>query len=1093
MVKYEPMDFNQDNENDESQSGDDYLSKLQNNNSNLDNQNDNTDNNQQSDSSNSNNYTGSDQNFQEEPNSDDTENQNTDQTSNSDNTENNNSDTKQNDVKSTKKKKNTQKSNKKDLSIDEYLDNVIKAKKGTKSNKTIIPPSNENNPPQNQYNPEIDEQSSLNQNNINQNNPQNNQNEVLNQPMLDQQFYNEQQDNYPNQAQPDNQNQNVHKRFGINKEINKINEVNPKIIKPNLKYNSAGKKKLIIFIIVIIALIAIVGAGVILLHHPKKVVTKVPVSAPKFHYINSCQSIIKSGVYYLGTDLTYSGTSGSCINIRASNVSFICKNKGITGSEGNSNGVLISNENNVSVEGCSITKFAYGININDSNNSIISFNNISDNLISSINLKGGKNNYVLNNTIIGSGEKYGAIYLYDNASNNTISQNKVLGSDNVSIYIDSAGNKIYENTINDTPYAFYCNVNYGLPSSNLAYANSCYKNIGCDFEECSVLNIPDNVSKITLSPKIYTCGSINSPGNYTMMDNITAGYLNINYTSPYGVVNKSLLYYPKCITITKPNVTLNCNNYSIYDSDEGINIFGLKNVSLENCNLNGDSKAINDSFSNYTVMKNIQISNSTNYGINFASSYNGTISNVSISNSSDGIYLFAGSEYNVFYNISLKNNQYGVFLNYSNLNIFNNFKIKNNSYGVFFKSSLYNTFNNGNITNNSVIDLYAEPDSIANKTTNIFDSTTCGLSDTKWGVCKYYVLPKLNIYPINSCLNITRSGNYVLDKNIVTSNSRCITITKPNVTLSCSNYSISQATPNHGTAIYENGLNNITINHCGIYGFDHSISISNSSKINIYNSTLKDYNPIKLSNLTYFYFINNSIKTSGEEGLNINTVSKSVIYDNHITGNDGTNGMVLNNSYINLIFNNTIYSNMVGFELENNSINNTIFNNTVGLSSEYDYECSPQASHIYSEYKGYNYGQKTNKCSWLSALSTSSPYASCYIVSNPTKININSDYLYRYGTVCMKIISNDVTLNCNNHTISALRGGTYVNVINSNNFKIENCYLQGFTSPIQVSNSAGSIIGNKVLIKKVDVSNAIVISNSPNVTTSENYIYNYSS
>ncbi|ASI13580.1 NosD-like parallel beta-helix repeat membrane-crossing protein [Candidatus Mancarchaeum acidiphilum] len=874
----------------------------------------------------------------------------------------------------------------------------------------------------------------------------------------------------------------------------KLATVKPKVLLTTEQAQKRNKKFLLVMVIILIAIIAVVLASTYL--HHKKVIVPPPPPTPKFHYINSCQDVINPGVYYLGVNLTYSGSSGTCITIDTNNVAFICKDKGISGkgpyivTSTSTNGVVINKKSNVSISGCSIKDFSYGVSIQNSSGVSITFDNISHNTISNVRISGGENNSVINNTLSGAGLDYGSLYLTGNTTDNLVEFNKITSSANYSIYVNSSGNKFYENYINNTPYGFYCNVDYGLIRSNLAKSNICNTNFGCDFVKCSLLNIPDNVSKITLTPSITSCGSITSPGDYYLKNNISAGYAYSNTSS--SLVKNISLYYPKCITIKSPNVNLDCNNFTIYNSSEGIYYLGLSNVSIENCNFRNVNKSINVSISNDSKISNIRINDSSIYGVGVVSSTKVDFSNLSISNSTKGINIFADSEYNSFNKIAVSNNFYGIYLNISNLNDFSNFTINKNTFGVFINDSLYNQFNKGTILNSTKIDLYAQPGSIANKTTNLFYSTVCGLSDTKWGVCTYYVLPNLKFYPVDSCLNVTRSGTYALDKNLVTSSSDCIDIKVPDVNLSCGGYSISQLTPGYGSAIYDKGEKNVTISGCAVYTFNKAFDFEETSNINIYNSTASDQTPIYFSDVNHSYIINNTFDISGNTGLILRNVSKSVIYTNKITGNSKGSGLVLNNSYLNLIFNNSIYSNKIGFALYNNSVKNTIFNNTVQISSNYDYYCSPNASPIYSEYKGFNYGQKENDCYWLSALSPTSPSAECYIVSNPTTINLGADYLYKYGTVCMKIRSNDVTFNCDNHTVSALNGGTFINVSNSKNFKLENCYMQGFTAPIQVYNSSGELTNNQILVKSAYKSDAIEISNSPNMSSQNNLVYNYS-
>jgi len=790
-------------------------------------------------------------------------------------------------------------------------------------------------------------------------------------------------------------------------------------------------------IIIIIAIVVLAAALLVLNNqHGQSTTTTSTTSIPIQNNVSSfasCTNITKPGSYYATSNFRTNISSGPCINVEADSVSIICNQNRILGSGPYGGvppftyGINIQNRTNVTVSGCRIANFSYGIFAANSHNIRIQNNNISQSTISGVLFKNTTDSSIKTNYVTRSISANGAVYLTQNSTNNTLQNNTVLFNSKTGIYVDSSKEQFLNNYINNTPTSFYCTEPNGFVGSSLAFSNICFNNTQCNFVKCFGTNIPDSLRNITLESNVASCGTIRHSGTYTLIGNVSG--------SEPTVFNTFLI---SCINIKANNVALNCNNFKIVNTSVAVNVTGQRNVTIENCKINSASTGIELTNTTLSYVKNSLVENSK-IGILLTKSSNNTLLNVQSFNNTDaGIYL-QQSDYVGLQGFSLLFNKYGAYIN----------------------SSLGTVVSQGNVNNNSKLDFYATPNS-ANATYGFMSSTTCGLTDLKWASCGLYV-PSGGYYTaINNCTSIVNPGNYSLQNNPYTSQRKCMVINANDVTLSCAGHSISQASTGSETyAIFIQNRSNVTVTNCRLSNFKYGVYAANSANLNISNVIASNDNVgILLSNVKNSNVFKNNASSDSQSGIILNNVRYSSIFKNTFFYDKpfGT-GLTVTDSTHNMIYNNTGVSNYYGMSVNGTSQNNTIYNNTFQLSILADYSCNSFAGGINSQNNGVNYGAKKSNCSWLAALQAGTAI-SCPVITSGTPISITSDYVYPTGAVCYSVYANDTTIDCFGHTIIATHGGIFAAFKNSTRSILENCYLKGFTKPVETVNSHVSLIND---------------------------------
>ena len=833
-----------------------------------------------------------------------------------------------------------------------------------------------------------------------------------------------------------------------------------------VKLPSSGIKRFILPIIIIIAVIAVVSA-VVVLEHPSKVTTSITtvttttVPITRLGAINSCGTISKPGNYYLESSISSSGAK-PCISIDASDVSFICNQNKIKGSGPYttkppfSYGVEVVGQHNVSIQDCEISNFSYGVYSEGSTSVLVKNNNLTNDYVSNIHFSGSSYGSISNNYISQSFAYGGAISLTNESHNNTVSNNTVNTVSQYGLLIDSLGNKFIDNNIYSTPTSFYCQASSGFKNSNYALANQCTNNTGCNFLECQGVNTQTNMSQVVLGSAVDSCGTINSPGTYTLTGNLNMSeYVNVNQTSS------------PCINIASSGVTLNCNGHTITDSPTAIYSASNTGINIDNCSITHSGTGIYFSAVSNSNVTNTKIYHTNVYGIGLSNSKGIFVSNTTERYGDYGIYLA---------------NSAGITIN--------GFSVFNNTYGAYLNSSLGNALSHGYAFNNTRVDIFASPNS-ANVSDNLLQTTQCGVTDAAWASsCTETISPTLLYYPVDSCMNFNHAGTYMLTSNLTNLGNKCFSVLQNNTVLNCNYHSLT-STHTGGAAISLSGKDNVTIENCTIKGFGTGIQASQSKAVSLLDNNVSGaLTGINLTGASSANLRYNRMSDNTYYGIYLNGTKSSSIINNSVNYGIGQAiGVYLYNSTKSSIYNNTASSVSTGFYFAGASKGNNVSYNSASASST-DYICSSYDSPINAENGGINYGQTKIGCRWLAALSQTSPKAPCALSIYPAAYDLKSDYEYTYGDTCFTVESNSTTINCNGHTIIATNGGSFANFAKSSGSILENCYLKGFTAPVTADRSGISLLNNTILINSSAILNtyAVNISNSKNAKVSYNNI-----
>ncbi|HVC58206.1 MAG TPA: right-handed parallel beta-helix repeat-containing protein [Candidatus Acidoferrales bacterium] len=793
---------------------------------------------------------------------------------------------------------------------------------------------------------------------------------------------------------------------------------------------------IIVLVIAILAQVFFTGSHSIISTSTTSVLT----SGAQGGIIYGCATLSKPGRYVLAQDTKTSATTGACINVTSDNVGVYCSNNKITGSGPFVNyspfsyGVLINGRSNVSLVGCNIRNFSYGVYVSSSKGISVLNNNITQNYISELVMAATMNSSVANNFMSRASSGDGALLMTGGSSGNKVANNTIEYNQFYGIKVNSTGNSYFSNLVNGTPTSLYCSTPSSFPGTSTASGNTCVNNTGCGFLMCKGVNIPANLSKISLGSQISSCGSINQPGTYYMSGNINMGSY-INVSNPAAVYDNI-----RCINIASSGVVLNCMGHTMSHGSYAIYSSGVSNLTIKNCNISGFNTGVQLINTNRSRISNVSVVNATQFAISLTNTVSVSVQNSSATSSNFGLYV-SNAASDVIGNPTMLRNQYGIYLT----------------------DSLGNIFQGGSSLNSTTYDVYATADSV-NASYNIMQGTSCGLTNAQWASCKITRGSLLPYYPISSCGTISHSGNYSLKSNIVDAQSNCITIAANNVSLSCGGNTINGLGSTPGSMISMAGRSNITITNCGLYGLYDSVNITDSSSVFM--------SGIKSSSRLYGFYING---LSGGSLLfgSANGANNATVYMNNVTyftlsgmnltyAGDKGFGIEMINSSNDIVTNNNGLSNYIGLELSGASKGNRVSNNTMSLNNGYDYVCNGNSG-VNDELGGINYGTTKSGCKWLAAVPIPAVHLACRLVSVSDTISLTADAVYGFGSTCMSVFANTTTINCEGHTVIATNGGTFAYFQNVRNDKLSNCVLKGFSNPVFVTNSFTVTLQNNTI------------------------------
>jgi len=314
--------------------------------------------------------------------------------------------------------------------------------------------------------------------------------------------------------------------------------------------------------------------------------------------------------------------------------------------------VILVRCKNITVVNSELTNTDIGIELFESDECLISKNNVSNNLFG-IYLE-GNNNSISNNLISNNG-----LGIYLERSNNNISNNNI-SSNGCGIYLSGSNNIISDNII--------CSNNWGI---SLSGSNNTIRN------------------------------------NEFINDGLFVGYSYDNIVEDNEVNGKPLVYLEdesdKIIDDAGQIILVRCKNITVMNAeikntDVGIELFKSDECLISKNNISSNDYGIYIDYSNNNSVLNNNISSNKwedlAYAIFLYSSKNNSILNNKISNNDHGICFEDGSSNNIISKNNISSNDYGIYIDYSNNNIIymNNFiNNTNNTYYSFYSTNTWNS------------------------------------------------------------------------------------------------------------------------------------------------------------------------------------------------------------------------------------------------------------------------------------------------------------------------------------------------------------------------------------------------------------------
>ena len=780
--------------------------------------------------------------------------------------------------------------------------------------------------------------------------------------------------------------------------------------------------------------------------------------------LSACGVISSPGAYTVHSDIFTKIASGPCIDIKSSNVRLTGSNVKLSGSGPFVNtppytyGILVQNASNVSIQGVNVSRFSYAVYFSGATGSSISNSRTGNSTMSDVYLNDSPHSTISNDIIFGSSDPSGALFIDNKSSSVSVVNSIVEYNAYYGAAVFSTNNLFYGDNLLGNQADLYCSPGPAAYSSSSSYSDSaCSVNRNCNFATCEKANYDFNPAIYNLSGSINACGSIIAPGSYSLQSSLDLGkYVNVSRSDV------------ACITISSPNVRINCNGFNITGAHYGIYGKGAFNFSVDNCRFVGDT-----------------------YGTYFNNSQVLSFSNINYSLGIYGMYLQNDSFVNAT-SVSYHDNVYGAYIGNSVVGMYG-ITARSNIYGLYFNGSSTSVLYNGSISGSGKVDLYCTANAY-NRSGTVASKIACGTSDCNWaeGSCSTRVLPPLVAYPVNSCTQINVPGNYSLNTNLLP-NSTCIRFAASNIKFDCNSH-IFRFTGLSGAAFYASRVSNITLVGCNAQGFSYGLQAYNSSGINLTNSKFSSGGiAVMMHNVSGSRIFNVSASNYTRYGFYLQSVRNTVINNSSASSLiSNTTGFSLMGSVMNTFMNNTASNNRnVGFSFSG-SRENFVANNT-GNANGNDYACSPDSSGIYAELGGVNYGLTKTGCIWLAELPKTTSQQSCFAINTVNKLYITHDMLFPYGTTCFSIYNSNKStqtvgslINCEGHTIYASKGGVFAEVFNTSNIEIENCYLKNFTNAITSSAAYTSIVN----ITIATASNAITLSDSNYSSISDVHILN---
>ena len=405
---------------------------------------------------------------------------------------------------------------------------------------------------------------------------------------------------------------------------------------------------------------------------------------------------------------------------------------------------------------------------------------------------------------------------------------------------------------------------------------------------------------------IYQCGSIDSPGVYTL--------------------NISISTSTSCIFVNVSNVTIDGMGRTLDGQDTaiyGINISSFRNVTIKNMNITNFAKGIQ-------------------FGTASSSSIDIIILNNSITSNALGIEIIQGTIRASIINNSLKaNSQSGLDLTTNTdaqfgINMTGNVMDSNSQYGARLYLLADSLIQNNSFSSNTLSGLYLQADVIRTNITN--NRIYANLGNGIYSTSSY-----LNNFEGNNISSNALIGIYLLSE-------RWSNLSNNFVYVNGDTFDNFQ-----DGIVIEQSQNISLLSNTILDNFDDGINIKeNSKRINVSwnNISLNDGKGIIMqTGSDWNNFIGNRVFNNSGDGIDLDTNYNNITY-NHILQNgncdagDG-DGISNNGGDNNTFINNSVDLNCDdGIELDNTAVSNQVLNNS--LSENYDEGIHVQLNSVYN-------------------------------------------------------------------------------------------------------------------------------------------------
>jgi cysteine-rich repeat protein/parallel beta-helix repeat protein len=799
-------------------------------------------------------------------------------------------------------------------------------------------------------------------------------------------------------------------------------------------------------------------------------------------------------------------SGGEGIAIVCDNSVFKCGGTRLAGnneSEDDMRGIEVVGVSNVTVEGCEIEGFKYGIYVRDADNVTIKDNNVHDNMDTGVYIgdyskgalvtlnnitnehstlyqtkgiwlrtadataNGGGYNNISSNLI--RNQTYAGIYLSDNSDINYIESNNAFNNTYSCLINNSKGNMINSNSFYDSSIGLWVldatTVDFGEFSNNLE--NSYYNNSEAG------LKIEGSSSDSYVEGIFYN----NTYGAWILDSNVTIGGRDSYYSQVYNNTKGIYVQHSEDVGLGKLNVT---NNFYT-----GIHLDNVTGTYLESATtlkifdnpyglIIDNSSNTNFYTTNYGYGDELRVYNNTiNVWINW-SSYN-NLSGWYIYNATKGIML-NNSDNNLIYNNNISRNAINAQDAGNNLwNISKNISDGNIVDGDYLGGNYWSDYDGDDISGDGIGDNGTIPwKSSGTNITNGGDE-----------------LPLIPVAGNVSCGTISHSIDLTSDVNATDTTGNCFTVTGDDVTLDCDSHTIKGNAS--GIGVNVTNKDSFTLKNCIIEGFNQSVYFHGSN----------------YSNMTL-----NTINGSWMGVLYTNSSNHGFVSTNTIDAN--TIGFQINSSTNNTIYNNFVNSTVTN-AMDDGSANewNTTYNCNTGENNIIGVSC--WGGNFWSDYTGGDAGNGSgayNTTPWnissdgigddqipynnSNSLTGGADYLpllelpiTCGNLTESTTLTQN---LESNGT-CFTVQANDITINLAGYSITGNDSGIGINITSYSNIKVlgQDGLITNFSTGIYIDPATGiNITGIRInetdtAISLLEVNNSFIGDN--NLTSNSWGIY----